>query len=44
MNRNFCENTRVQVPAAYLLCLLGYKYYDCIAEGDYDAKTYVLVG
>ena len=44
MNRNFCENTRVQVPAAYHLCRLGYKYYDCIAEGDYDAKTNVLVG
>ena len=29
MPRNFCENTRVQVPAAYHLCRLGYKYYDC---------------
>ena len=43
MSRNFCENTRVQVPAAYHLCRLGYKYYDRIAEEDFDARTNILV-
>lgn len=42
MSRTFCENTRVQVPAAYHLCRLGYKYYGAIPEGEFDPSTNIL--
>lgn len=37
---NFCENTRVQVPATLHLCRLGYVYLDNIT--DYDHQTNIL--
>ena len=41
-NRQFTENTRVQVPAALHLCRLGYTYLSAIKEDDYDDKTNIL--
>lgn len=37
---NFCENTRVQVPATLHLCRLGYTFLDNIT--DYDHQTNIL--
>ena len=41
-NRDFTENTRVQVPAALHLCRLGYTYLSAINEDEYDNKTNIL--
>ena len=41
-NKEFTENTRVQVPAALHLCRLGYKYLSAINEEDYDDRTNIL--
>ena len=41
-NKEFTENTRVQVPAALHLCRLGYTYLSAIKDGDYDDKTNIL--
>lgn len=41
-NKEFTENTRVQVPAALHLCRLGYTYLSAIKDGDYDEKTNIL--
>ncbi len=42
MSRNYCENTRVQVPAALHLCKLGYTYLDEKGLGTYDPRTNIL--
>ena len=41
-NKDFTENTRVQVPAALHLCRLGYTYLSAIKDEDYDDKTNIL--
>ena len=41
-NKEFTENTRVQVPAALHLCRLGYTYLSAIKDGDFDDKTNIL--
>lgn len=41
-NKEFTENTRVQVPAAMHLCRLGYTYLSAIGSEDYDDKTNIL--
>ena len=41
-NKEFTENTRVQVPAALHLCRLGYTYLSAIKDEDYDDKTNIL--
>lgn len=41
-NKDFTENTRVQVPAALHLCRLGYTYLSAIKDSDYDDKTNIL--
>lgn len=40
---SFCENTRVQVPAALHLVKLGYSYLSHIAPNDYDHYTNILL-
>ncbi len=41
-NKEFTENTRVQVPAALHLCRLGYTYLSAIKDDDFDDKTNIL--
>ena len=41
-NKEFTENTRVQVPAALHLCRLGYTYLSAIKEEEYNDRTNIL--